>query len=108
VPTYNKLVRDRIPEVIENSGKSFRTRILDDEEYLLELIHKSQEELQEYLSCETDEEAVDELADLLEIIHALVNVHGASAEQLEAVRKKKASERGGFQEKIYLIDVEED
>lgn len=67
MPVYNKLVRDRIPAIIQESGKKCRTRILYDSEYLRELKAKSQEELHEYLNSKNDKEAVEELADLLEI-----------------------------------------
>ncbi len=56
MPTYNKLVRDRIPEIIEATGKKFSTRILSDEEYLIELKNKSFEELEEYHDAETRED----------------------------------------------------
>lgn len=108
MPVYNKLVRDLIPQIIEKTGKEFSTRILDEEEYVKELKVKSKEELNEYLEAKTDEEAVEELADLLEIIHALTYCHGSTPEKLEEVRKEKAAMRGGFQEKIYLIEVEDD
>lgn len=108
MPVYNKLVRDLIPQIIEKTGKKFSTRILDEEEYVKELKVKSKEELNEYLEAKTDEEAVEELADLLEIIHALTYCHGSTPEKLEEVRKEKAAMRGGFQEKIYLIEVEDD
>ena len=107
MPTYNKLVRDRIPEVIERTGKSFNTRILSQEEYIKELKKKSYEELEEYMSAETNEEALEELADLLEILHAFAAVHGSSIHEVEEIRKKKAEKRGGFQERIFLVDVED-
>ncbi|PLS01928.1 nucleoside triphosphate pyrophosphohydrolase [Neobacillus cucumis] len=105
---YNKLVRDRIPEVIENTGKQFSTRILNDDEYIIELKKKSFEELNEYVNAENDKDAIEELADLLEIIHALAGYHGASFEEVEKVRQNKAKKRGGFQEKIFLIEVEDE
>ena len=108
MPVHNKLVRDLIPQIIEKTGKEFSTRILDDEEYVKELKIKSKEELNEYLEATTDEEAIEELADLLEIIHALTYCHGSTPEQLEEVRKEKAAKRGGFEEKIYLIEVKDD
>lgn len=108
LPTYNKLVRDKIPEIIENDGKTFSSRILDQHEYLAELQKKSKEELVEYLSATSNEEALEELADILEILYALSEVHGFSPKKLEEVRKKKAEKRGGFQERIFLIDVEDD
>ncbi|PLT29814.1 nucleoside triphosphate pyrophosphohydrolase [Peribacillus deserti] len=106
MPIYNKLVRDLIPNIIEESGKKPNTRILSDEEYIKELKKKSYEELEEYMDAANSEEAVEELADVLELIHALAEVHGSSFEKVEEVRKQKAGKRGGFKEKIFLIEVE--
>jgi predicted house-cleaning noncanonical NTP pyrophosphatase (MazG superfamily) len=108
MPIYNKLVRDRILEVIESTGKKFSTRILNDDEYITELKKKCIEEFEEYSKTENNEDAIEELADLLEIIHALAVVHGASIEKVEEVRKMKAEKRGGFKEKIFLIEVEDE
>jgi predicted house-cleaning noncanonical NTP pyrophosphatase (MazG superfamily) len=108
MPIYNKLVRDRIPEIIEKAGKKFSTRILTDDEYIKELKKKSFEELEEYANTQNDEDAIEELADVLEIIHALAEYHGASFEKVEEVRKQKAEKRGGFKEKIFLIEVEDE
>lgn len=66
------------------------------------------EELEEYQDATTSEEAVEELADILELIHAVVKNHGATVEQLEEVRRAKAEKRGGFEERIFLIEVEDD
>ncbi|MBG9451754.1 phosphoribosyl-ATP pyrophosphohydrolase [Cytobacillus firmus] len=107
-PEYNKLVRDLIPEIIESTGKKFSTRILDYNEYIKELKKKSFEELQEYVETNNNEDAIEELADVLEIIHALAECHGASIEKVEEVRKQKAEKRGGFKEKIFLIEVEDE
>ena len=85
----------------------FSTRILDNDEYVKELKKKSQEELQEYLEAKDDESAIEELADLLEIIHALSKCHGADIDKVEEVRVKKAAKRGGFEDKIFLIEVED-
>ncbi len=108
MPTYNKLVRDRIPEIIENTGKNFSTRVLDNKEYIQELKKKSFEELQEYVETNNNKDAIEELADVLEIIHALAEYHGASIEEVEEIRKQKAEKRGGFKEKIFLIEVEDE
>ena len=108
MPVYNKLVRDRIPEIIENSGKKFTTKILDDDQYELELKKKLKEEMEEYQNASNDNEALEELADLLELMHALAKVHGASMEEVEKIRQDKASKRGGFEEKIFLIEVEDE
>ncbi|WP_281884795.1 nucleoside triphosphate pyrophosphohydrolase [Paenibacillus sp. YYML68] len=107
MPVYNKLVRDRIPEVIEASGKQCRTRLLEEAEYKRELIAKLHEELQEYTSAQESEHALEELADLLEVIRALSEVHGSTWEQLDALRQRKADARGGFRDRVYLIDVED-
>ncbi|ACJ33544.1 nucleoside triphosphate pyrophosphohydrolase [Anoxybacillus flavithermus] len=108
MPVYNKLVRDLIPKIIEEAGKSFTTRTLSDEEYRQELRKKAFEELEEYMNASDDVSAVEELADLLEIIHALAECHGATMEQVEAIRASKAEQRGGFKEKIFLIEVHDE
>lgn len=108
MPIYNKLVRDRIPEIIENSGKKSSTKMLSDEEYIKELKKKSFEELQEYIEAENSKDAIEELADVLEIIHALAVYHGSSIDEVERVRVNKAKKRGGFKEKIFLIEVEDE
>ncbi|PFA62912.1 phosphoribosyl-ATP pyrophosphohydrolase [Bacillus sp. AFS015802] len=107
MPTYNKLVRDKIPQIIESKGKEFSTKILNDKDYIKYLKEKAYEELDEYCATETDGEAVEELADLLEIIRALAKQHGSTIEEVEAVRKNKYEKRGGFQEKVFLIEVKD-
>lgn len=107
MPTYNKLVRDDIPRIIEETGKSCRIRILEDEEYTKELKSKLLEEVNEYLSAKDSNEALEELADVLEVIGALTAVHGYSMEEADTLRAKKAEKRGGFRERVYLIDVDD-
>ncbi|WP_127532982.1 nucleoside triphosphate pyrophosphohydrolase [Paenibacillus kobensis] len=104
---YNKLVRDRIPQIIEAKGKTGRTRILDEVEYHTQLKLKLSEETTEYLRAENTEEALEELSDILEVVRALAAAHGASWEELEALREQKAEKRGGFEERVFLIDVDE-
>jgi predicted house-cleaning noncanonical NTP pyrophosphatase (MazG superfamily) len=108
MPIYNKLVRDKIPMIIEKTGKTFTTRVLSDEEYIEHLRKKAFEELEEYMSAQNDETAIEELADVLEIIHALAEYHGASIEKVEEIRAEKAEKRGGFREKIFLIEVHDE
>ncbi|WP_421377998.1 phosphoribosyl-ATP pyrophosphohydrolase [Bacillus salacetis] len=107
MPIYNKLVRDKIPEIIESNGKKFTTRILSNEEYITELKNKSFEELEEYRNAITREEALEELADLMEIVHAFARSHGTNLEEVEEIRRNRAEDHGGFNEKIFLIDVED-
>lgn len=102
MPIYNKLVRDRIPEIIE---KTCTTRILDEKEYIEEICKKTQEELAEYVEAETKEHKVEELADLLELVNALAQYEGITLEDVEKVRKEKAEKRGGFGERVFLIEV---
>ncbi|WP_142828603.1 nucleoside triphosphate pyrophosphohydrolase [Planococcus soli] len=108
MPIYNKLVRDAIPEVIEKTGKEFSTRILGEVEYEAEVKKKLSEELEEYKEAATNEEAIEELADILELLHAATKIHGSSFEELEGVRQAKAEKRGGFEKRIFLIEVEDD
>ena len=100
---YNKLVRDRIPEIIEQSGKSCTTAVLSDEEYLKMIDAKLDEELAEYHR----DKNIEELADLLEVIYAAAKARGYSLEELERVRAAKVKKRGGFEKKIYLKEVRE-
>ncbi|MGM0896432.1 MAG: nucleoside triphosphate pyrophosphohydrolase [Bacillota bacterium] len=108
MPIYNKLVRDKIPQVIENSGLQFETRILSEEEYKTEVTKKLTEELREYEETDNPKDAVEELADILELIHAAAELNGFSFEEVEEVRVKKAEKRGGFKARIFLIEVEDE
>lgn len=101
---YNKLVRDRIPEIIESSGKTCSTEILSPEEYLRMLDAKLDEELAEYHKGQN----IEELADLLEVIHAAAIARGYTLEDLEQIRAEKAAKRGGFEKRILLKEVYED
>lgn len=107
MPTYNKLVRDKIPQVIESNGLGCRMRILDEADYKRELITKLREEAEEYFQAGDDKQALEELADMLEVMRALATVHGADPERLEAIRVQKAEARGGFEKRVYLIDVDD-
>ena len=102
---HNKLVRDNMRQIILDAGRKPIMKILNQEDYITELRKKSKEELQEYLTAETNEEALEELADLLEVIHALAKVHDSSIEEVEKIRVQKAAKRGGFSDKVFLIEV---
>ena len=102
--SYQKLVRDKIPQIIErNEGRSCKTRILNNEEYLAELNKKIQEELNEYL--ESGE--IEELADLEEVLRAILDSKGVSYEEFERIRLEKVNKRGAFKDRIYLEGLEE-
>ena len=101
---YYKLVRDRIPEIIEKSGKRPIYSILSDEAYLAKLDEKLNEELAEY----QESKSMEELADLLEVIRAVAVARGSSMDEVESIRRDKAAKRGGFEKKILLTEVIED
>ena len=101
---YNKLVRDRIPEIIKSFGKSCTTEILSAEDYLRMIDAKLDEELAEY----HEDQNIEELADLLEVIRAAAIARGYSLEDLERVRTEKAAKRGGFEKRILLKEVVEE
>lgn len=98
---YQKLVRDRIPEIIEADGKTCVTETLSDSRYLEMLDAKLAEELAEY----RESKSLAELADLLEVMRAVVQARDWTWEQLEQVRQEKAVQRGGFEKKILLKEV---
>ena len=100
---YHKLVRDRIPEIIESSGKTCTTEILSDEDYLRMIDAKLDEELAEYHK----DQNIEELADLMEVIYAATIARGYTLDQLEQVRAEKAAKRGAFAKKILLKEVHE-
>ena len=98
-----KLVRDKIPEIIEANGKRCVCSTLTDAEYLAMLDAKLNEELAEY----QESKSIEELADLLEVIRAVAAARGCDWAQLEQLRQEKFIARGGFEKKILLLEVEE-
>lgn len=103
VKTSHKLVRDRIPEIIEADGKTCTWETLSQEDYIRLLDEKLNEELSEYQKSKS----LDELADLLEVVQTVVRARGWTLEELEHVRADKAAKRGGFEKKILLKEVSE-
>jgi predicted house-cleaning noncanonical NTP pyrophosphatase (MazG superfamily) len=98
---HSKLVRDRIPEIIASRGARPITLVLDQDEYRLELQRKLQEEVAEFAQSGQ----VEELADILEVTYALAAVQGVSRSQLERIRSCKREERGGFEDRIFLVET---
>lgn len=99
---YNKLVRDKIPEIIEADNKKCVTHILKDDEYIAALETKLNEEVAEYQA----DKSIEEMADVLEVLQAICVARGYTLDELESVRAQKAEKRGGFKEKIFLEYVE--
>lgn len=99
---YNKLVRDKIPEIIAQQGESVNTRILNGKEYTVALEQKLDEETAEFHK----EKNLEELADILEVVYALADDLGYTKEDLLQVYNQKHEKRGGFQSRIFLISKE--
>lgn len=100
---YNKLVRDKITDIIEADGRIAKYRILDENEYRQELNKKLQEEVKEYL----EDNNVEELADIVEVIYGILNSMDVSIKEFEKIRINKQEKRGAFEKKIYLEEAEE-
>jgi predicted house-cleaning noncanonical NTP pyrophosphatase (MazG superfamily) len=98
---YDKLVRDKIPDVIRKAGKEPVTDVFPREAILPALGRKLQEEVQEYLEGNN----IEEMADILEVLHALAFHMGISWDEVESARVQKRVERGGFEDGIRLLEV---
>ena len=103
--TYNKLVRDKIPEEINNvKGRKANYRILEGNEYIQELDKKLFEEAYEFI----EEHSVEELADLMEVIETIMETKNISHNDVEIAREFKNKKKGSFKDKVYLINVEQE
>ena len=103
--TYNKLVRDKIPEEIDKEpGRKCKYRILDDTEYLKELNKKVLEEANEFI----EENSIEELGDLMEVINAIMKLKGYKIEEIKEIMKAKEEKKGIFNNKIFLEYVDEE
>ena len=100
-----KLVRDKIPEIIENSGKEPIIRVLEDTEYKEELLKKLYEEYREVIESKIKEETLEECSDVLEVLIALLEYNGYTLEDLLKCRDTKKEKRGAFQKRLYLVKV---
>ena len=100
---YNKLVRDKIPEIIEKSGKTCMWEVSPDDKYTEMLNMKLLEEVNEYL----ESGSIEEIADINEVIKAILESTGISEEEIENIRLRKLETRGGFKKRIMLKSVDE-
>jgi predicted house-cleaning noncanonical NTP pyrophosphatase (MazG superfamily) len=103
---YDKLIRDRIPEIITAEGKQYATEVMTGEDYRLALLRKLVEEAQEAASA-SPEKLVTELADLFEVLEAVIAAHGLDPHQLREVQRQRRADRGGFEQHLKLLWVEE-
>ena len=100
--TYNKAVRDKIPQIIRDSGRNCSAEKLPDKEFLIKLEEKLPEELAEYMK----DKSIEELADMLEVIYRIAELRGTSAERLNEIRQEKSEKCGGFRDNTFLADAE--
>ena len=106
---HNKLVRDKILEIISAEGTNYKSRILDDEEYKKELLKKLVEEADEVFQTNGDRrELVKELGDVREVIESIIKTFELDQAEIQKVKQERKDSRGGFDQKIYLESTEED
>jgi len=103
---YNKLIRDRIPEIIANEGKTYLTEVMAKQEYQHALLTKLVEEAQEAASARPDKLMI-ELADLIEVIQATMKAFEILPEEVQSIRQERQSNRGGFDKRLKLLWVED-
>ncbi len=103
---YHKLVRDHIPTIIRRNGYTFETEVMTEEDYRLALRRKLLEEAREALEATTPDELATELADLYEVINALMNSYGITADTVHTEQERRRIERGGFEQRIRLLWME--
>ncbi|MCL4367250.1 nucleoside triphosphate pyrophosphohydrolase [Patescibacteria group bacterium] len=101
---WNKLVRDKVPQWLEDNGAKVEIRILDDEEYLKLLLSKLGEEAQEVAQSD-NAHLLEELGDLETVIETILHSKGLTRKQLRAQQLIKDQARGGFSKRIYLIST---
>jgi predicted house-cleaning noncanonical NTP pyrophosphatase (MazG superfamily) len=99
---YNKPIRDKIPEIIKESGKNCNVKKLDDLEFLVELEKKLIEELTEY----QESKDVEELADILEVVYRISELKGIKSDALDSIKNEKAKKRGKFDNNLFLVDTD--
>jgi predicted house-cleaning noncanonical NTP pyrophosphatase (MazG superfamily) len=99
---YPKLVRDKIPEIIKQNGKTAVTHVACDEEYTRHLLAKVVEEATELENAEGADHQREEIADVREVLDAIQTDLGISDEEIAAIQKSKADKRGGFSKRVIL------
>jgi predicted house-cleaning noncanonical NTP pyrophosphatase (MazG superfamily) len=104
----DKLIRDKVPEILEQKGFQTSVRIMENEEYIQRLKNKLVEEAQEAWNADNNQDIIEELADVLEIIHALSSACNISLDEVEKFRTGKRMRNGAFERKIYSEFIRSD
>ena len=105
---YNKLVRDRIPEIIASEGKTLKTKILSKEEFLIELFNKAGEEAAELIAARGNRaEVIKEIGDVQEVLDAIIDSLSLDREEIKRLKNERKEKRGAFKERIFLESVKE-
>lgn len=104
----NKLVRDKVPSLVTKDGGSYTLQLLSPLEHQTEITKKLMEEIQEYSEAKSKEHALEELVDIVELVHAALKLHDVAVEDFEAMRIHKKKRKGGFEKGIYLNTISKD
>lgn len=107
IKTYQKLIRDKIPQFFAGPNKVFNTKVLDDSDFKVALRQKLLEESKEVLIAANKEDLINEIADILEVLNYLKSAESIADDEIETCRLHKKGERGGFDQKLFLESVEE-
>lgn len=104
---YNKLVRDKIPEIIKaDQGRAPKTRVLANEEFIVELLKKLKEEAKELAEVKDNKpELIKEIGDVYEVIDAIIEYYNLDREGIMKLKNERKQKRGGFKKKIFLESV---
>jgi predicted house-cleaning noncanonical NTP pyrophosphatase (MazG superfamily) len=102
---YNKLIRDRIPEIIERDGKQYAIEVMDTNEYKQALLSKLVEESQEAATSKPEKLTV-ELADVMEVIQAIMQVMNINSDEIYKIQQHRKKTRGGFTKRLKLLWTE--
>jgi predicted house-cleaning noncanonical NTP pyrophosphatase (MazG superfamily) len=102
---YNKLVRDRIPEILAQAGYTYETTTMDEQEYQQALREKLVEEAQEAASASETQQLITELADIYEVIDTLMSENNIATERVRAEQERRRQERGGFSQRLRLLST---
>ena len=102
---YNKLVRDKIPEIIRNNGEESVTSVLSDNQYKEELYKKLLEEANEVINSQNPDETIEEVADAFEVLRAIAELNNKKIDDVIKIADQKKLKRGGFEKRIFLEKV---